>query len=668
MRWPWQKPAPQAAPALTPGPKHRPLKIRPSPHAVRAKMAQDTASSFRDLFPVAPAPPGVPKGVTIAMDDAMGPFYGYATNGMYGEGVAWLGFPYLAELTQRPEYRMITEVRAKEMTRKGFELTSTKTNDKQATKRLEELKAACDHFKVIHHLRIGAEHEGFYGGGTIFIDLGDENPAELATPLAITPEKIAKGSLKRFRNIEAMWVYPGPYNANDPIRDDYFKPQTWYVNSRTIHTTRLLTLISREMPDILKPAYSFRGLSLSQMAKPYVDNWLRTRQSVSDLLHSFSIIVLLSNLQGQLGGDGWDTIYARVDEFNALRDNRGAFVADKDTEDMKNLAVPLGTIDALQAQSQEQMCSVSQTPTVKLLGIQPAGLNACLTGDTLIFTDRGYVPIKDIILNDKVLTRNGFAPLTFSGITKHATVLMEIKTAKSTIRCTDNHPIWVSSIGAFVRAENVRPGDRLLDCQKYATNAKRSLFRPLELQKYIVRKNAKLRRDKNELVLSVKTIKANEPVYDLSVEKGYLPEFFANNILVHNSSEGEIRTFYDTIHALQEHLFGHALQTMLKVLQLHLWGEIDPTIGHKWVPLWQLDEAAEASVRKTDADTAAVYVQEGVLSPEEVREALAADKDSPWAGLDPADLPEPPQDPKTDISGNPAKGIGETRSEERDGE
>ncbi|MGF6605041.1 hypothetical protein P3T23_009802, partial [Paraburkholderia sp. GAS448] len=47
---------------------------------------------------------------------------------------------------------------------------------------------------------------------------------------------------------------------------------------------------------MLKPAYAFGCLSLSQIAKPYVDNWLRTRQSVSDLLHSFSTMVLKTNL------------------------------------------------------------------------------------------------------------------------------------------------------------------------------------------------------------------------------------------------------------------------------------------------------------------------------------------------------------------------------------
>ena len=176
--------------------------------------------------------------------------------------------------------------------------------------------------------------------------------------------------------VEPIWSYPNTYNSTDPLKADYFAPQTWFVMGRLVHRTRLLTLISAEMPDILKPAYSFRGLSLSQRAQPYVQNWLRTRQSVSDLLHSFSIVVLKTILQSQIadGGD-WNSVFSRIDVFNATRDNRGAMVAiDKETEEMDILAVPLGTLDALQAQSQEQMASVSQTPLVKLLGITPSGL------------------------------------------------------------------------------------------------------------------------------------------------------------------------------------------------------------------------------------------------------------------------------------------------------
>ena len=73
------------------------------------------------------------------------------------------------------------------------------------------------------------------------------------------------------------------------LKPDGMIHSTWYVIAgKELHVSRFLTFVGREVPDMLKPAYSFGGLSIYQMLKPYVDNWLRTRQSVSDLVQKYS--------------------------------------------------------------------------------------------------------------------------------------------------------------------------------------------------------------------------------------------------------------------------------------------------------------------------------------------------------------------------------------------
>src|SRR5262249_14829852 len=156
--------------------------------------------------------------------------------------------------------------------------------------------------------------------------------------------------------------------------------------SRQIHATRLIKFVGREVPDLLKPAYSFGGLALTQMAKPYVDNWLRTRQSVSDLVHGFSIWSLATDLSSILQADGSDLL-KRLDLFNHTRDNKGVMAIQKDQEELTNTAVPLGTLDQLQAQALEQICSVSGIPLVKYTGISPHGLNASSEGELRSFYD-----------------------------------------------------------------------------------------------------------------------------------------------------------------------------------------------------------------------------------------------------------------------------------------
>jgi len=436
-----------------------------------------------------------------------------AVHGLFAEGIGFMGYPYLAELSQRAEYRRASEVIAEEMTRKWVSLKATGEDDK--SDKIKALGAHLDRFRVRDIFRVALEHDGFFGLGMIFMDFGDDSRDELMTRLPIRAEKVGRGRLKGLRVIDPTWVAPFEYNSRDPTSPAFYKPQTWIVMGKQIHATRLLTLISRPLPDILKPAYNFGGLSLSQMLKPYVDNWLRTRQSVSDLINAFTIFNLATNLEGLMGGAGGEEENKRLEWFSNTRNNRGLLVSDKETEELKNISAPLGTLDHLQAQAQEHMASVAAIPLVKLLGVTPSGLNA--------------------------------------------------------------------------------------------------------------------------------------------------------------SADGEIRTFYDGIKAKQEKVCSDPLRTILQVLQLDLWGEVDDEIDFEWVPLWELDEAAIAAVRKTEADTDAVLIEVGAIDPDEVRLRIASEPDSQYAGLD---LTKPAPGPPTPAGGEeggempfgkPQIGGGETTGEDQTG-
>jgi phage-related protein (TIGR01555 family) len=187
--------------------------------------------------------------------------------------------------------------------------------------------------------------------------------------------------------IEPVWTTPSAYNTDNPMAAHFYRPTSWFVLGKQVNHTRLLNFVSREVPDLLKPSYNFGGLSLTQMALPYVENWLRTRQSVSDLLAGFSVGVLKTNLATVLSGSDGQDVFTRLELFNRMRTNRGAWAIDKDTEDFGFENVPLSGLDALQAQAQEQMAAVSSIPLVKLLGITPSGLNASSDGEIRVFYD-----------------------------------------------------------------------------------------------------------------------------------------------------------------------------------------------------------------------------------------------------------------------------------------
>lgn len=334
------------------------------------------------------APGVVPKhnGGAMAMDSACTPIgtkelYAWAAQSQFEEGIGFLGFPYLAQLAQRAEYRRPVEIIAEHATRKFIKLKGGKN-----ASRIEELEKHIAKFNIRGVFREAAEHDGFFGRSHIFMDFGDaDDDDEIRTPLTMNSRKIGKGSLKNIKTVEPMWCYPGLYEATNPLSSEFYSPREWYVMGREVHRSRLLTLISREVPDVLKAAYAFGGLALTQMGKPYVDNWLRTRQSVSDLLHSFSTNVIKTDLSQMLSGGGSSSALARAQMHNQFRDSRGLMMLDKDSEDFVNVSTPLSGLDKLQAQAQEQMSSVFGIPLVILLGITPSGLNASSDGETRAF-------------------------------------------------------------------------------------------------------------------------------------------------------------------------------------------------------------------------------------------------------------------------------------------
>jgi phage-related protein (TIGR01555 family) len=377
---------------------------------INESLAKATAESLatgkpvRASFPLEPYVP--PAGVCppefksgLAMDaswknliqDSYGEIYG---GGLYNGTLAvdtcgFPGFPYLTELTQITEYRDMSERTAAEMTRKWIEFRSEGDGDKSAV--IKTIEKELKRFNVRDLFRQAAVLDGFMGRSQIFIDLDYTTPTEgaddeLSKPIMLNKYKIKKGSLKGFKIVEPITTYPASYNATNPLAGDYYVPSAWYVYGKNVHASRLLTFISRPLPNLLKPIYNFSGISLSQLAQPYVDYWLNTRDSVGKLLRNFSITWLASDLDTLLQASG-DDLIRRVQLFTKLRDNQGVFLLNKDTETMGQLNAPLSGLDHLQAQAQEHMAAVAKTPLVVLLGITPSGLNASAADDLYVYYD-----------------------------------------------------------------------------------------------------------------------------------------------------------------------------------------------------------------------------------------------------------------------------------------
>lgn len=452
--------------------------------------------------------PGVvPDGAkaAIAMDADCGAAgaYNYARSMMFsgmGNIQGFPGYPYLSMLATRAEFRAFAAAISTELTREWITLNSSETAGKSTKEKITKLTKALEDFGVKSIIQKAAEHDCFFGRGQIFIEIDGQ---DRKLPLILDPRTIKKNSLKSIVNVEPIWTTPVAYNSIDPTAPDFYKPNKYWMLGQEVHASRLLTVITRPLPDMLKPAFNFSGMSMSQLAEAYVDNWIRTRQSVSDLISNFSIISLAVNMGNVLNSSGnpdidaeaGTSIFNRVKAFINWRSNKGVFVTDKDTEVLSQLAVPLSGLHELQAQSQEQMCAVSTVPSVTLLGIAPSGFG--------------------------------------------------------------------------------------------------------------------------------------------------------------NVAEGEMRSSYDKTAATQEAYYRAPLEVILKVMQLSMYGEIDPDITFSFNPLYQMTEKELAEIRLSDSTAAANYIDRQVIFADEDRERLARDPESGYQGIDLGRVAELPENDNVDVEPGP---------------
>src|SRR5574341_1224438 len=128
------------------------------------------------------------------------------------------------------------------------------------------------------------------------------------------------------------------------------------------------------------------------------------------------------------------------------------------------------------------------------------------------------------------------------------------------------------------------------------------------------------------------------------------------------NSDGEIKVWYDWVSSEQENEFDPHMQTVLKLVQLHLWGKVDPKIKVEWVPLDSPTDKELAEMRKADSAAGKAYVDSGVISADDERQRLRNDPNSGYTFLT-GDAPAAPLDREHELGEESADNAAE-RSEE----
>lgn len=119
-----------------------------------------------------------------------------------------------------------------------------------------------------------------------------------------------------------------------------------------------------------------------------------------------------------------------------------------------------------------------------------------------------------------------------------------------------------------------------------------------------------------------------------------------------STGDAELQNHYDNIATRQEQMFAEPMRRILRILQMDIFGTIDESIIFEFAPLSEKDERSAAETNKIQAETDAVNIQSGVISPQEARQRVIADPNSGYNNLteEPEEIPEEvePFDPNED--------------------
>jgi phage-related protein (TIGR01555 family) len=99
------------------------------------------------------------------------------------------------------------------------------------------------------------------------------------------------------------------------------------------------------------------------------------------------------------------------------------------------------------------------------------------------------------------------------------------------------------------------------------------------------------------------------------------------------SDDNEIRLYYDNIGSFQDVNVKHILDWVLQLIQMSLFGKVDPDLDFKFNPLWKQTPKEIWEIQKIKSDINTQYFADGILEGNEIRESISKDPDSGYAGL-----------------------------------
>lgn len=234
---------------------------------------------------------------------------------------------------------------------------------------INELEKALIKFDFWSKVKKAIETALTFGGALVFLDC---NTSDYSEPIYYKFEKIVKNPLQDLKIIEPYLASPYEVNTINPLNSDYMKPKKWYISGGgVVDSSRILTLIFNEAPDLIKPIYNFLGISKVQEMKEAVKIAESLNNSNAEIALRFRTMIIKTPLLQTND----DEAVSRTKFINKSMNNLGTLLL-MDNEEFIETITPLSGLDKIQDLALQNVAASAYIPRNKLLGDEPNGFSS----------------------------------------------------------------------------------------------------------------------------------------------------------------------------------------------------------------------------------------------------------------------------------------------------
>jgi phage-related protein (TIGR01555 family) len=306
-------------------------------------------------------------GGEAGMPDALA--YWYASQ-------SFIGYQMCALLAQNWLISKACATPVRDAVRKGFNVVA-QSGESLSPELLGAIKEGNKRYRLPRALKEYGYFGRVYGIRLAYCKIETSDPDFYLKPFNV--DAVTQGSYRGLVQIDPIWVVPelGANAASDPTALDFYEPTYWIVNAMRIHKSHFVIMRGPELPDILKPAYLYGGLPLTQRIYERVYAAERTANEAPLLAMTKRMTVFLTDMTQAVANE--DKFAERMNWWANLRDNFGIKVADKHADDIQQFETSLADLDAVIMTQYQLVAAAAEMPATKLIGTTPKGFNS--TGD-----------------------------------------------------------------------------------------------------------------------------------------------------------------------------------------------------------------------------------------------------------------------------------------------